>query len=59
MSRDGTRKITVRAADVLRRSRSELHIRHRLSASGTGAHRSRKRYCRKTKHRPDYRGGAD
>ncbi|GEM_PF-2342006 len=55
MSKAKDSKVIVRAAEVLRRSRSEMHIQHRLSASGTGAHRNRKRYCRKAKHRADYR----
>jgi len=55
MSKARTTKMIVSSADVLRRSRNELHIAHKLHPSGTGAHRNRKRYCRKTKHRADYR----
>ena len=55
MSRAKAGKVIIRAVEVLRRSRNELHIQHRLHASGTGAHKNRKRYCRKDKHRADYR----
>lgn len=57
MSKRKTPRITVSAIDALRRSRNEQHIQHKLGASGTGAHRNRKRYCRKAKHRAGYRGG--
>jgi len=55
MSKRRTVRLKVRSADVLRRSRSEMHIAHKLHASGTGAHRNRKRYSRRAKHRVDYR----
>lgn len=55
MSRAKAGKVIIRAVEALRRSRSELHIQHRLHASGTGAHKNRKRYCRKARHRVDYR----
>jgi hypothetical protein len=57
MSKAKTAKVIVRNADALSRSRNEMHISHRLNASGVGAHRNRKRYCRRAKHRPDYRSG--
>jgi len=55
MSTAWTTKVIVSSTDALRRSRNEMHIGHKLSASGTGAHRNRRRYCRKAKHRVDYR----
>jgi len=55
MSKAEANKIIVRSTDVLRRSRNEMHIQHKLHASGTGARRNRKRYCRKVKHRLDNR----
>lgn len=55
MSKAKTTKVVVSSTDALRRSRNEMHISHKLSASGTGAHRNRKHYCRKPKHRLDYR----
>jgi hypothetical protein len=58
MSRRKTGKVIVRAVEALRRSRNEPHIQHRLNASGTGAHRNRKRYCRKAKHPVDHRSEA-
>lgn len=55
MSQTKTAKVIVRGTDVLRRSRNEMHIHHKLHASGTGPRRNRKRYCRKVKHRLDNR----
>ena len=55
MSKTKVTKVIVSSMDALRRSRNEMHISHKLSASGTGVHRNRKRYCRKSKHRIDYR----
>jgi hypothetical protein len=55
MSKPKTTKVIVRSTDALRRSRNEMHIRHKLNASGTGARRNRKRYCRRVKHQLDNR----
>jgi hypothetical protein len=55
MSNEKTVRVVVSSTAALRRSRNEMHIGHKLSASGVGAHRNHKRYCRKAKHRPDYR----
>ena len=45
------RTLKVSATEALKKSPNEMHRHHRLSASGTGPHRNRKRYCRKRKHR--------
>ena len=45
-------KLSARAA--LLSSPNELHKAHRLHASGTGAHRNKKRYQRRAKYRRDY-----
>jgi hypothetical protein len=55
MSKEKTARVIVSSTAALRRSRNEMHIQHKLNASGTGARRNRKRYCRKAKHRSDYR----
>jgi hypothetical protein len=55
MSKTKIAKVIVSSTAALRRSRNEMHISHKLTASGTGAHRNRRRYSRRAKHRVDYR----
>jgi hypothetical protein len=55
MTKPKTNRVIIRSVEALRRSRNELHIQHKLHASGTGAQRNRRRYSRRAKHRVDYR----
>ncbi len=49
-----TNKLTISAREIHKKSRNEMHLHHRLNASGTGAHKNMKRYRRRRRHKLEY-----
>jgi len=47
-------KLKIDAVEALRKSPNAMHKHHRLNSSGTGAHKSKKRYARRNKYKQEY-----